>query len=157
MHYLAKFYARTEPTGTGCLEWQGAINSTGYGKVKMDGRAIDTHRVSWMLTHGDIPVGMDVCHSCDNRKCVNPRHLFIGTRAENMRDARDKGRLNLEPALAAHPEFLTDAQVIEIHHRAVAGESQAAIAAEFGVVRQTVSRIKHRTSPRYRRLIPAVS
>ena len=151
---IVRFFSRTTcDTSTGCVEWQGASSPTGYGKVKFEGKARDTHRVSWLLTHGDIPPATDVCHRCDNRICVNPRHLFLGSRSENMRDARDKGRLNLAAARAAHPNALSDEAVREIDRRIRTGEPQSAIAADFGVHRQTVSKIKHRQLPRYRALL----
>jgi hypothetical protein len=152
---IVHFFSRTTSDATtGCVEWQGASSPTGYGKVKHEGRAIDTHRASWLLTHGDIPPRTDVCHTCDNRICVNPRHLFLGSRSDNMRDARDKGRLNLAAARAAHPNALTDEQVREIDRRVRTGRwTQAEIAADFGVHRQTVSKIKCRQLPRYRALL----
>ena len=92
--FLASFYARTKLNeATGCFEWQGAVSPTGYGKVKLDGKAVDTHRASWLITHGQIDAGMMICHKCDNRVCVNPLHLFCGSRSDNMRDAYMKGRL----------------------------------------------------------------
>jgi hypothetical protein len=156
---IVRFFSRTlTDTQTGCVEWQGASSPTGYGKVKFDGKARDTHRVSWMLTHGDIPPATDVCHKCDNRICVNPRHLFLGSRADNMRDAQNKGRLNLAAARAAHPKALSDTDVREIDRLVAIGlYSQEYIAARFGVHRQTVSKIKHRQLPRYRALLGEVS
>jgi len=153
--YIVKFFSRTEMNeATGCHEWQGAITSTtGYGKVYFDGKRVDTHRVSWLLAHGDIPKGMDVCHRCDNRKCVNPRHLFLGTRSDNMRDALAKGRLNIAALTASHYTTLTDEQVRDIYRRIWAGEDRQALANEYGVSPTTVSKIKHRQLKRYERLL----
>lgn len=78
-----------------CWEWQRyCCSSTGYGRIAgPDGyRKIGTHRASWMLHYGDIPEGMFVLHRCDNRKCVRPDHLFLGTHQDNVRDMREKGR-----------------------------------------------------------------
>lgn len=75
-----------------CWEWQGAIEKRdGYGRctVGKEGRA---HRAAWMLTNGPIPAGLIICHHCDNRKCCNPRHLFLGSHQDNQRDKWRKGR-----------------------------------------------------------------
>ncbi len=145
-----KFYATTVANDAGCMEWQGALGKkTGYCKVKLDGRAVDTHRASWILSRGPIPAGMDVCHTCDNRACVNPLHLFLGTRQQNMLDAAAKGRTSNARAIAAHPVKLTDSEIRHIDALASSGMPQDSIAALFGVARQTVSKIVLRQRPRY--------
>lgn len=152
-----KFYATTLVTDAGCMEWQGAITaSTGYGKARHDGRPMDTHRISWMLTRGPIPNGMDVCHTCDNRACVNPLHLFLGTRRDNMIDARAKGRTSVAAMVAAHPVKLTDEQVRAINSMASRGIDQRTIADRFGIARQTVSKIVLRQKPRYAALLESM-
>ena len=72
-----------------CWGWMGHRNNHGYGKIG----AKYAHRMAWETEHGPIPVGMEVCHSCDNPPCSNPRHLFLGPHTANMRDAKAKGRL----------------------------------------------------------------
>jgi len=145
-----KFYANTIANESGCMEWQGALGgSTGYGKVKHEGRAIDTHRASWLLSRGPIPAGMDVCHTCDNRSCVNPLHLFLGTRQQNMIDGVAKGRVSTARAVAAHRVTLTDNEVRHIDALAESGMPQETIAKLFNIARQTVSKIVLRQRPRY--------
>lgn len=81
---------RKEPTG--CWSWIGARAVVGYGKFWYEGRLMEAHRAAFLLFRGEIPLGHHVCHTCDCPSCVNPEHLFTGTRSENMMDASRKGR-----------------------------------------------------------------
>lgn len=77
----------------GCFIWKGADNGkSGYGKISYKGKPQGVHRVVYEIIKGDIFNGMDICHTCDNRKCVNPSHLFMGTRKDNMQDCISKKR-----------------------------------------------------------------
>jgi hypothetical protein len=86
------FYSRIVESSNGCYEWSGYCKKTGYGWVMFNGRNWLAHRLVWTLKNGPIPVGICVCHKCDNPKCCNVDHLFLGTVLENIEDMIKKGR-----------------------------------------------------------------
>lgn len=93
----AALVARTVVDEAGCFLWQGALINTGYGKAYFNGQFMTTHRAMWTVVHGPILDGMQVAHRCDVRRCINPDHLFLATRQENMDDMRAKARQSQGP------------------------------------------------------------
>lgn len=94
-HPVSRLMALVEPVDDprACWVWQGTISCNGYGGFSLWGQRLTAHRAAYLLFTGEIPDGMDVCHSCDNRRCINPDHLWLGTRADNMADCKAKGRI----------------------------------------------------------------
>ena len=125
-----------------CWLWRGKVLNTGYGQMRVMGsQKKAAHRLSYELAYGPIPDGMCVCHSCDNRACVNPTHLWLGTIADNQQDMAEKGRADRRPG-ELHPlHKLTDDAVRIIRVRVKNGESRKTIANDFDVSKQTISDI----------------
>jgi hypothetical protein len=147
------FWDRVDKTGD-CWIWGGSLfKSTGYGCFSERGKARGAHRVAWELTNGPIPEGLSICHKCDNRPCVRPDHLFLGTNKDNMADAAAKGRMrsgDRHPA-RVRPDYLprgtghgmhklTEASVAEMRRLyALGGVSQPELARLHGVSQATIN------------------
>jgi hypothetical protein len=134
-----------------CLLWTGTKNRrTGYGYMKVARRHVDTHRLSYETFVGLIPEGLCVCHQCDVRLCMEPAHLFLGTRLDNQRDMSRKGRaaVGSRNGMSTHPENrgrkLTAVQVLAIRTAATSGVRQIALAQQYGVDRHTIYHIVRR-------------
>jgi hypothetical protein len=136
----------------GCWEWQGAHNNTGYGTVAWHGKVYTAHRIAaWLTGLVESPSApttareqTHVLHKCDNRSCCNPNHFFLGSYAENQRDAYHKKRRS-QPKGEAHTNAkLTNTQAATIRARYATGETQVSLAAAYGVSQRAISLIVRR-------------
>ena len=133
-----------------CWPWKGGISGGRYGMFWMDGRVQCAHRAAWQIHNGPIPEGMAICHHCDNPPCVNPAHLFLGSDADNLRDAANKGRCMGQSCPPIYGEAhgnskMTEAQVLELRTLYDTGKwSHRSLAGRYGVSARCVYSIVHR-------------
>lgn len=135
------------PGEDACWEWAGKIARNGYGHLTIWVGPRKTtqgaHRVSWRLAHGDVPPGRYVLHRCDNRRCVRPTHLFLGTARDNARDAMAKCRFTTGERHGRTQ--LTDADVRDIRAaKGIVGRRE--LAARYGVRPESINRIQRGAS-----------
>lgn len=164
MNLLDELEARSVPGPRGCRIWVRAT-ARGYGVLQIKRHQVLAHRVAWELAFGPIPAGLFVLHACDERRCVNPNHLMLGTHTANVVDMISKRRniMSVDPKRvmaarlaagfagnrrgSAHGRSkLTEPIVLEMRRRHAAGESAAALGREFGVSNvSAISAISGRT------------
>jgi hypothetical protein len=134
-----RFWAKCEITPNNCWEWSAAHNSWGYGVFSFEGRTVKSHVLSFRLLVGPIPQDKEVCHSCDNKPCCNPQHLFAGTSVANKQDAINK-KLRIGNMKFSYQ------QVTEIRELLAQGVKRATIARLHEVDWSTIDDIhKHKT------------
>jgi len=143
--HLARLMRKVSIAPDGCWNFTGFKLPNGYGRIQGFSRPVLAHRFSYELHLGTIPDGLCVCHKCDNRKCVNPDHLFLGTHKENLQDMVDKGRARPHGPMPktrnmAHWNAkLTPEQINEIRSRR--NEPRKKLAVEFGISARYASSI----------------
>lgn len=142
---VARFWSKVERAGeTDCWLWTASVSGSkvqhGQFTTRIGGRQhhLKAHRLAWVFTHGEIPPGCVICHRCDVARCVNPAHLFLGTQADNLNDARAKGRL----VDGGHLRKLTPEQKREIVNRRFRRGDRVRLAIEFGVSPMTITRVR---------------
>ena len=133
----------TRVSAAGCWEWVGSKRN-GYGRMMIGSRtdgtrkSVSTHRLSYELHYGEIPQGMEICHKCDNPCCINPDHLFVGTRQDNTDDRERKGRNNPPKGEKNAKAKLTEKDVLDIRKKRAARKSFGKLAKEYGVCKKTI-------------------
>lgn len=135
MPRIDRFLAKVAPQPSGCWIWTAAKSPKGYGVFSKEGdpsRAEAAHRASFKMFYGPIPEGMLVCHTCDTPSCVHPRHLFLGTPADNTADMVKKWRTKSK---------LTPEKVIAIRNDP---EPSRAVARKYGLTKGSVLNIRNR-------------
>lgn len=126
-----------------CWNWQASTFDNGYGSVRIDGKQLRAHRVAWMFPNYVIPDGLKVCHSCDNKLCCNPKHLFIGTSQDNSSDMVEKERSARGEKQGSAK--LTESNVIAIRQEYAFGNtSEPKLALKYGVSSGQIHKILKR-------------
>jgi hypothetical protein len=126
-------------TNDACIFWDRAKDPAGYGVAWFDGKFIRAHQLSYLLSHGDLVPGMSVCHTCDNRDCVNPKHLYLGTAQQNSQDRIDRNRQAKGETSGVNK--LNNIQVLEIFSDA---RPSRTIAREYNISKTNVLDIKNK-------------
>ncbi|MCK4625040.1 MAG: HNH endonuclease [Phycisphaerae bacterium] len=142
---IERFWSKVKFGNGGCWLWTAGVNGDGYGTFDLRTKSIRAHRISWALVNGPIGANLLVCHACDHPNCVNPKHLFTGTDADNHKDRNQKGRTARGERTGRAK--LTSKQVIDIRKRyASGGITERALAAKYDVTQGNVHCVISRKS-----------
>ena len=146
-----RFYEKIEPEpNSGCWLWIEHLTPKGYGAMSYQGKKKRAHRVSYQIHNGPIPADKMVLHKCDNRSCVNPTHLYLGTHSENMLDMVTRGRQNKPKGSSQGSSKLTEQEVKEIRQIYKDGEITCSeLGDRFDVTAQNIWFIVNRRTWRH--------
>lgn len=129
---------------SGCWNWNLSLSPDGYGRCYFNGVNVRAHRLSYELHNGPFPRHLVVCHKCDNPRCVNPNHLFLGTVQDNMADKKNKGRSKgINKGSKNGMSKVSDFDIEEIRYLLEVGLSQKDIGSLYGLTQSHISRIKN--------------
>ncbi len=149
-HYKSRtstpFWDNVDKTSE-CWVWIAGKNGHGYGEYREKNTAYSAHRYAYETTYGTIPRGLFVCHRCDNRACVRPDHLFLGTCGDNLRDAAQKGRMTRGEKM--YNSKMTEALVREARRLFANGWGKKAIAQHLGITYSIVHDVVRRATWRH--------
>jgi hypothetical protein len=130
----------------GCWNWTDHLEVRGYGRATYNGKTYPAHRLSYMCFEKKIPKGLLVCHKCDNRRCVNPEHLYLGTHHDN---SLDRGKRNLKSFQRGESHGnckFSDAIILEVRKKHSEGQSRSQISKIYNIKYSAVCKIIRRES-----------
>ena len=136
---LKRFWNKVKKSDK-CWLWKGSTNGN-RAVFTISGKTHPASRIAYLITKGPIPEGLQVCHHCDNGRCVNPDHLFLGTHKENTQDMINKGRHWVQSGDKHYKAKLTDVQISELRTEAASGIPRSELVRKYGVSQPYVSRI----------------
>lgn len=138
-----RFWDKVDKCDDGCWNWLGSLAGGGYGGIGVNGKMMYAHRISWEISFGKIPNGLWVLHRCDNKRCIRPDHLFLGTHQDNMDDMKSKGRWK-----GSFPHPISQEQAQQIRNLYDSGKyTQQNLADKFNCSRGTVKKCVYRIHP----------
>jgi hypothetical protein len=138
---IARFWSKVKVAAPSeCWEWQGYRTPKGYGVIRLSGKNVYAHRLSYTIAKGEIADGY-VCHACDNPCCVNPSHLSVGTPLDNATDRDTRNRQVVLRGEASSAAKLNEVAVRDIREQMTSGTrgTQSALARKYGVNKQTIA------------------
>ncbi len=136
------FFSYVNKNDPSCWNWRGYVDNTGYGRLGFNYRYFLAHRLSWMIHNGVIPNGLMICHRCNNRKCVRPSHLYLGTHKDNHNDSVIAGTWTR--GTHQRNTHLTASDVLRIRKLAAGGTKQRTLAHDYGVLPSAINNIVKR-------------
>lgn len=143
--HLKKIFEKNVIKKDGCWDWSGTIHHGGYTQMKYTEKYLATggHRISWIIHNGEIPKGQWILHKCDNKKCTNPEHLFLGSARDNVIDKLNKGRANTPHGIGHIHAKLDDEKVREIRKLLAMGVTMPRLSKDFDVSKSVIQAIKY--------------
>jgi len=147
--HLKRFFDRHVIKQEGCWDWKGRLLNSGYAVMQKGHHQTGAHRISYLLHKGEIPTNLLVLHTCDNRKCTNPKHLYIGNSVDNAIDRETRGRSNRGKRTTNMHRKLNIDLVSEIKEKLNLGVTSSRLARDYYVSYSTIEAIKKRRTWKY--------